>query len=61
MLFSDLQDVECVLLLNFHHGSSELNSLVEVFEDLFFDAFHILFFVDSSTNTATSICVDGIF
>jgi hypothetical protein len=61
MFFSDLQYVECILLLNFHHGSSELDSLVEVFKDLLFDVFHVLFFVDPSTNAAASICVDSIF
>lgn len=61
MFFSDLQDVESILLLNFHHGPSELDSFVEVFEDLFFYAFHILFFVDSSTDATASISIDGIF
>lgn len=61
MFFSYLQDIQCVLLLDFHHGSSELDSLVEILENLFFDTFHVLFFIDSATNAAATICIYCVF
>lgn len=61
VFFSDFEDVQGVLLFDFHHGPSELNSFVEVLENLFFDSFHVLFFVDPAANTTTAICVDSVF
>lgn len=49
------------MFFDFHHGPSELNSFVKVFENLFFDGFHVLFFVDSTANGAGAIGVDSVF
>ena len=53
--FSHLQDIESVLFFNLHHGSSQLDSFIKVFEDLFFDGPDILFLIDSAAISADSI------
>lgn len=57
MFFSNLEYVEGILLFNFHHGSSQLNSLVEILKDLLLNDSHLLFFIHSTTNTATSVWI----
>jgi len=52
MFFSYFQNIQGILFLDLHHGSSELDSFVKVLENLLFYEFHFLFLVDSSTKIA---------
>lgn len=52
---SHFQNVEGVLLLDLHHGSSELNPLVEVLENLLFYGLDVFFLVYSPTVSTNSI------
>ena len=58
---SHFQDIESILFFNFHHGPSKLNSFIEVFKNLFFDAFYVLFLINSSTVGANAISGNRIF
>ena len=58
---SHFQDIESILFFNFHHGPSKLDSFIEVFKNLFFDAFYVLFLINSSTICANSISGNRIF
>ena len=48
------------MFFNFHHGSSELNSFVEVLKNLLFDGFNIFFFINSSTICTYSVLICSI-
>jgi hypothetical protein len=57
ILLAHLEDVEGVLLLDLHHGTSQLDAFVEVLENLLLDSLHLLLLVNPAaigTDTVTS-------
>lgn len=55
---ADLQHVHRILLLYFHHGTSQLNALVEVLEDMLLDELNFLFLIDASALVTKTINTD---